>query len=98
MLPPTGPVMGIFAGASHGIASVRLEPGETLLLYTDGVPEAKSRAGEQFTEKHLQSLLNPWQGSAAGLLQTIAGAVDKFAQGADQHDDITMLASYRETG
>lgn len=57
MLPPTGPVVGIFAGASHGIASARLEPGETLLLYTDGVPEAKSSTGEQFTEEHLRALL-----------------------------------------
>ncbi len=96
MLSPTGPVMGIFAGASHGIASVRLEPGETLLLYTDGVPEAKSKDGEQFSEKQLLDLLNQWQGSAEELLQALAKAVGEFAQGAEQHDDITMLASHRE--
>lgn len=97
MLSPTGPVMGIFAGASHGIASITLEPGETLLLYTDGVPEAKSKDGEQFSEKQLLSLLNPWQGSAEELLRTLAKAVGEFAQGTEQHDDITMLASHRES-
>ena len=97
MLPPTGPVVGIFAGASHGIASARLEPGETLLLYTDGVPEAKSSTGEQFSEEHLRTLLESWQGSAEELLQTVVQAVAEFAQGAEQHDDITMLASHRQT-
>ncbi len=97
MLPPTGPVVGIFAGASHGIANARLEPGETLLLYTDGVPEAKSSTGEQFSEEHLRTLLESWQGSAEELLQTVVQAVAEFAQGAEQHDDITMLASHRQT-
>jgi serine phosphatase RsbU (regulator of sigma subunit) len=53
-------------------------------------------AGEQYSEKQLLSLLNSWQGSAAELLEMIAAAVGEFAHGAEQHDDITMLASYRE--
>lgn len=98
VLPPTGPVLGIFAGANHGIETATLEPGDTLLLYTDGVPEATNGLGEQFSDKRLKSLLDSWAGDAGDLLAMINGAVTEFTAGAQQHDDITMLASRRETG
>ena len=96
-LTTTGPVLGIFAGVGHGIATAILEPGETLLLYTDGVPEATNRAGEQYSEQRLRALLESSQRSASDLLNTIANSVSDFTQDAPQHDDITMLASKRET-
>ena len=96
-LQPTGPVLGIFAGASHDIATEQIESGETLLLYTDGVPEATSQSGEQFAENRLRSLLDSSCGSAQELLQKIVDSVSEFTQGARQHDDITMLASRRKT-
>jgi sigma-B regulation protein RsbU (phosphoserine phosphatase) len=96
-LTTTGPVLGIFAGVGHEIATAILEPGETLLLYTDGVPEATNTAGEQYSEQQLRALVESSQGSARDLLNTIADSVSDFAQDAPQHDDITMLASKRET-
>ena len=96
-LPPAGPVLGLFAGVSHEILTAQLEPGETLLLYTDGVPEATNKSGEQFSEEQLRSLLGSWQGDADGLLKKIAGSVNDFALDSPQHDDITMLASKRGT-
>jgi phosphoserine phosphatase RsbU/P len=96
-LPPTGPVVGVFAGAGHGIASAQLQPGETLLLYTDGVPEATSESGEQYSEQRLHALLDQWHGSARDLLQAISDSLGEFTQDARQHDDITMLASRRES-
>ena len=96
-LPPTGPVLGIFAGASHDIVTANLEPGETILLYTDGIPEATSRSGEQFSDQRLRSLLGSWRGGANELLELIVTSVCEFTQGALQHDDITMLASRRES-
>ena len=94
-LPPTGPVVGIFAGANYGIEAAVLEPGETILLYTDGVPEATSVSGEQLSDERLRSMLESWHGTADQLLQMIANSVSEFAKGARQHDDITMLASRR---
>ena len=94
-LPPTGPVVGIFAGANYGIEAAILEPGETILLYTDGVPEATSESGEQLSDERLRSMLDSWHGTADQLLQMIANSVSEFAKGARQHDDITMLASRR---
>jgi sigma-B regulation protein RsbU (phosphoserine phosphatase) len=96
-LPPTGPVLGIFAGANYEVASTELERGETLLLYTDGVPEATSETGEQYAEERLRSLVEPWQGGANELLEKINDSVTEFTRNARQHDDITMLASYRKT-
>lgn len=96
-LPTTGPVLGIFAGVGHDIATSMLEPGETLLLYTDGVPEATDVSGEQYSEQRLRALLESPSGSAHELLKTIRNSVNEFAQDAAQHDDITMLASKRQT-
>lgn len=96
-LPPTGPVVGIFAGANYGIEAAIIEPGETILLYTDGVPEATSVSGEQLSDERLRSMLESWHGTADQLLQMIANSVSEFAKGARQHDDITMLASRRLT-
>ena len=96
-LTTTGPVLGIFAGVGHEIATTDLEPGDTLLLYTDGVPEATNASGEQYSEQRLRNLLESSQGSADDLLKTIVSSVTDFTQDAPQHDDITMLASKRET-
>ena len=96
-LTTTGPVLGIFAGVGHDIATTNLEPGDTLLLYTDGVPEATNASGEQYSEQRLRNLLESSQGSADDLLKTIVSSVTDFTQDAPQHDDITMLASKRET-
>jgi serine phosphatase RsbU (regulator of sigma subunit) len=89
--------VGIFAGAKHDIEAAVLEPGETIFLYTDGVPEATSESGEQFSDQRLRSLLESWQGTADQLLQMIVNSVSEFAEGARQHDDITMLASRRDS-
>ena len=97
-LEPTGPIVGLFAGARHEIASAQLEPGEILLTYSDGVPEATSEAGEQFSTERLESLLENFSGNAEQLIEKIIVAIEEFTDGASQHDDITMLASHRETG
>ena len=97
-LPPTGPVVGIFAGASYKIATTTLGPGDTLILYSDGVPEATSKTGEQFSESRLRALLGEFHGSATDLIQMLVESIEEFTEGAQQHDDITLLASRRDTG
>lgn len=95
-LPPTGPVLGIFAGASYGMAATKLGPGDTLLLYSDGVPEATSKTGEQFSELRLREMLGEFDGNADDLVEMIIRSIKEFTEGAHQHDDITLLASRRE--
>jgi len=97
-LPPTGPVLGIFPGVRHEMATTTLAPGDTLLLYSDGVPEATSRTGEQFSDSRLRDLLGGFDGSAGDLVEMIITSIKDFTDGALQHDDITLLASRRDKG
>jgi sigma-B regulation protein RsbU (phosphoserine phosphatase) len=97
-LPPTGPVLGLFPGAAHGMESISLGSGETLLLYSDGVPEATSRSGEQFSDERLRSLFASPMAGARGLVSQVVEAVSGFVEEASQHDDITMLAVHRRSG
>jgi sigma-B regulation protein RsbU (phosphoserine phosphatase) len=52
-----GPILGRFADADYKAETLFLEPGDRLILYTDGVTEARSAAGEQFGEDRLRSFL-----------------------------------------
>lgn len=96
-LPPTGPVVGLFAGANHDINSVSLEYGDSLFAYSDGVPEATSKAGEHYSEERLRALLQTFDGGADQLIEMIINSINDFTKGARQYDDITMLACCRET-
>ena len=98
VLSTTGPVVGIFAGANYEIATAQLGPGETLFLYSDGVPEATSMCGEQFSDDRLRALLDSWKGDAQGLLDRVVSSVNDFTTSAQQHDDITLLVSRRKSG
>ncbi len=94
-LPPTGPVVGIDTETQFGIQQVRLEPGDLLLAYSDGVPDARSPDRERFTHQRLVSLLEQPAPSAAALLERIRASVWAHIAYADQFDDITMLAARR---
>ena len=64
-----------------------------MVLYTDGVTEAMSPAHEEFSDHRLLDFLNQQRGQAvAGLVGGIRNAVKEFAAGAEQSDDLTMLA------
>src|SRR5262249_60520715 len=56
-LPVTGPVVGISPNITYGLSRASLAAGETLLVYTDGVTEARGPGGQFFTERRLLSLL-----------------------------------------
>jgi sigma-B regulation protein RsbU (phosphoserine phosphatase) len=94
-LTPTGPVVGIDAEAQFGFQQVTLEPGDTLLVYSDGVPDARNPNHERFTPQRLFSLLEQPVPSAAALLERIRENVWHHIGDADQYDDITMLAARR---
>ncbi len=92
-LNPTSTVLGLFDDWQCSIAEAQLEPGDILVLYTDGVTEATDAAGEEFGESRLiQTLRSNCQLSAVGLLETIEGAVQQFG-GSEQADDITVVVA-----
>jgi phosphoserine phosphatase RsbU/P len=92
-LDSSGLPLGMFSDSSFISSGVRLAPGETLLLFTDGVTEANDHEGTEFGTERLRASIN---GSATGhpteLLQTCVDAVAAFRNGAVRNDDLTMLA------
>ena len=92
-LGASGLPLGMFSDSSFISSGVRLNPGETLLLFTDGVTEANDNDGTEFGTDRLRESIN---GSAVGnptdLLQTCVNAVAAFRNGAARNDDVTMLA------
>ena len=71
---------------------LQLAPGDSLLMYTDGVTEAMDAAGELFGEERLLAALSIAAPDVVGLTAAIESAVAGFAQEAPQADDITLLA------
>ncbi len=78
---------------------LHLEPGDALVLYTDGVTEAKNPAGEFFAQESLEPLkrLVELYGhlSAKDLLEAILWELKQFINGAEQADDITVVTVKR---
>jgi sigma-B regulation protein RsbU (phosphoserine phosphatase) len=97
ILKATGIPFGIDADLPYRIAETVLAPGDALFLFSDGITEAFSPAGEIFGEARLERVLDGARGrGAAELVAEVIGATDEFAAGAEQSDDITCLAlAYR---
>lgn len=88
-----GPVLGAVDDVRYGESVVQLEPGDVLLLFTDGVTEALDPRGQLFTEARLRdTLTNDGVATAQESARAVVAAVESFAGGAEQADDITVLA------
>lgn len=93
---PGGIVLGVDPDATFEEQQVRLEPGDTLLLYTDGLSEAADPAQALFGEERVAEVA----GAVAGrplpdLLDGILGSMRDFTRGHPQTDDLTLLALRR---
>jgi serine phosphatase RsbU (regulator of sigma subunit) len=91
-LHSTCTVMGLFEAWNCEIAEVELAPGDTLVLYTDGITEATNTDGEEFGEHRLLDSLGSHCHLPVGLLlQAVVEAVQQFSSGNEQQDDITLV-------
>ncbi len=93
VVPLTGGMMlGVMPGIEYAGATLTLQPGETLFLYTDGVSEAMNEAHEEFGEKRLETVLaRSAHLSVDEMLTAVTTAVHNFVGTAPQSDDITCL-------
>jgi len=89
--PVSGLALAAMEGVSYSKQTLVLRPGDMLFLYTDGVTEAQSK-GELFGEARLGAALASGVSDAKGTCHVMQMAVDAFAAGEAQADDITMLA------
>jgi len=95
-LQATGAAVGIHPEIGFKIQQTHLEPGDTLLGYTDGVTEASSADGTFFSAERLVSLLKSPVLSANGLIEEIVSGLLAHTGEAPQYDDITLLAVRRK--
>ncbi|OYW11624.1 MAG: hypothetical protein B7X34_02885 [Acidobacteriia bacterium 12-62-4] len=87
-----GPVVGLFGPAQYRQASIRLEKGDLLVGFTDGISEAMNAEDEEWGEDQLAALVERFRDLAArDLIPEIMAGADAFAAGAPQHDDMTVL-------
>ena len=94
-LAPSGPAVGLMSTASFEVRQARLEPGELLLGFTDGVTEARNAARDFYTEERLLALLTELRPSASAVLDRIEDAVGAFSCETCPSDDLTLLAVRR---
>ncbi len=86
-----GPVLGVFAEAAYEHGTVSLARGDRLVLFTDGITEARNASDEEFGEERLLDLIVRHRASPAAALQThLADAVGVFAAQGLQ-DDATLI-------
>jgi len=84
--------LGVFDPFTFEESALQLEPGDTLVLYTDGVSEALNPVREQFgTERLVRLILEHGSRSPKELLDAIVADVRQFSGDVPQHDDITLL-------
>ena len=98
-LPPTGPVLGAFTDASFTEEAVRLEPGDVLALFTDGLTEAGPTRVALLTGDGVSVLLAETAGreanapeSAEAVVQSIMAGVDAHAEAGIRDDQCLLVA------
>jgi len=87
-----GPVVAAMEDIPYGSGEAKLEPGDTLVMYTDGVNEAMNAAKELYTEERLMDLLKAHQWSDSdGAVKVVLDDVWDFQGQAEQADDVTVM-------
>jgi len=93
-LETTGPAIGIFAEAKYSVKTVKLEPGQILFTYTDGLVDSRSPSNISWGLEGVKGVLSntdPTENSAKSLLDEMSLKVNQHRGDAEQFDDLTML-------
>lgn len=87
-----GPVVGLLEFAPFAQDTVPLDPGDVIIVFSDGVSEALNAAGEEFGDARLEEVAAAVSdSSSADIVERIVAAVKVFTKGAPQSDDITCM-------
>ncbi|MCC8180160.1 MAG: PP2C family protein-serine/threonine phosphatase [Planctomycetes bacterium] len=91
---PRQTFIGLKTGLDYPGGTLRLKPGDTMLLYSDGLPESRNAAGDELDYPGLKTAFAKEAGrrSCGEVVEGIQEQVRQFARGVEQTDDITMLA------
>jgi sigma-B regulation protein RsbU (phosphoserine phosphatase) len=89
-----GPPVGLFRFSQYVQDEIALEPGDLLVLFTDGVSEAENPAEDEWGEDALIAAAGACTGlPPVEVIARIMRAADDFAAGAPQHDDMTLVVA-----
>ena len=89
-----GPILGTFADAAFEEGTLQLRSADTLVMFTDGVTEARDRAGEEFGDARLIASIDAdRQAAPRELLRRIIADVQMFCRDTEQTDDITVTVT-----
>ncbi len=96
-LSRTGIPLGISQDATWGQKIVKFSPGDTLVLFTDGITEAQNRQGAFFGDERLLHVIRSQTGQPAShILQSVLDSVQNFTGGTPQDDDIALIVLSRQ--
>jgi sigma-B regulation protein RsbU (phosphoserine phosphatase) len=90
---PEGFVLGAMEDAVYRTERILLDPGDRILLYTDGVTEAMNREKAFYSDKRLMAVVeNGKSASVESLIQEVLRSLKEFTEGESLSDDVTLLA------
>jgi len=91
-LESQGMILGAFPSAKYTSSPLQIDPGDVLVVYSDGVTEATGHDDEMFGEQRLLELIRANASGGASVLEgKILEELERFTEGVDQNDDITFL-------
>jgi serine phosphatase RsbU (regulator of sigma subunit) len=92
----TGPMVGAIEDAVYMVDGLTLERGDSLVLYSDGIPDAQNVDGEMFGGERFRELLEQPGQDPSETFASVLAALDNHIGSADQFDDITLLVVSRD--
>jgi phosphoserine phosphatase RsbU/P len=99
LLVSGGPALGMWHGAAFAPGAASVEPGDILVLYTDGVIEVMNPSGEMFGTERLEAVIRGRAADrAASLVEAVVDATRAFAGRAGYEDDFTLVILRRDAG
>ena len=91
-----GPMLGVFEGFEYPTRTAQVDPGEGILVFTDGVTEARDRNGQFYEEARLEAYLTAHASQPAEeLVRGLHAEEMHFEAGAPRADDITVMGLRR---
>lgn len=94
-LTPTGPALGLMPDMDFTSGSLVLEQGESVVVFTDGVVDARNSQSDTFGIDRLQRAAGRPHSSADEVKRSVLSALGQFTQDAESTDDVTLLVVHR---
>jgi len=95
-LEPSGTPLGMFSDGDYPVEELKLEPGDALVIYTDGLSEARNAEDQEYGEERvIDSARNQVRLGPRGIVEGCLGDLAQFMGGASLADDLTVMAIQR---